>query len=114
MEGFAPDQVIVVVNGEGGLDDPDLERRVRMVRSSTNTGPAGGFRRGMVEAFADPATQWAYLCEDDMVLLHLPAPRVASLLSRIAVRDAAHAGEPGVGAVVAFGRLLRGAVAATA
>ena len=54
VEGFAPDRVVVVVNGEGGLDDPELERAVRMVRLPSNIGPAGGFRRGMLEAFADP------------------------------------------------------------
>ncbi len=43
VEGFTPDQVVVVVNGEGGLDDPELEKAVRMVRLPSNTGPAGGF-----------------------------------------------------------------------
>ena len=32
VEGLPPDRVIVVVNGEGGLDDPALEEQVRMVR----------------------------------------------------------------------------------
>ncbi len=55
-----------------------------MVRLRTNTGPAGGFRAGLVEAFADPATDWAYLCEDDVGLFDLPAaPRLAGLLDRI-------------------------------
>ncbi len=45
---------MVVVNGEGGLDDPELEGRVRMVRLPSNVGPAGGFHQGLVEAFADP------------------------------------------------------------
>lgn len=105
VEGFAPEHIVVVVNGQGGLDDPELEQAVRMVRLPSNTGPAGGFHRGLQEAFADDATQWAYLCEDDMVLLHLPAPRVAGLLSRIDARALAapEAGAP-VGAVVPFGR----------
>ena len=103
MEGFSPGRVIVVANGEGGLDDPSLEGQVRMVRGP-NTGPAGGFLRGMAEAFADPAVQWAYLCEDDMVLLHLPAPRVAGLLDRVRERARSDPGAPRVGAVVAFGR----------
>ncbi len=59
-----------------------------MVRLPSNTGPAGGFRRGLIEAFADPTTRWAYLCEDDMVLLHLPTPRVAGLLARVEDRNA--------------------------
>ena len=46
-EGFRPDRVVVVVNGEGGLDDPELEAAVRMVRLPVNTGPAGGFRVGL-------------------------------------------------------------------
>ena len=53
-EGFDPEHVIVVVNGEGGLDSSDLEASVRMVRLPDNTGPAGGFRAGLIEAFADP------------------------------------------------------------
>jgi len=106
-EGFAPDRVVVVVNGEGGLDDPELERAVRMVRLPSNTGPAGGFHRGLQEAFSDPSTHWAYLCEDDMVLLQLPTPRVAELVAHVAVRgrDTPDDGA-GVGAVVAFGRVF--------
>src|SRR5450755_1485666 len=77
IEGLAPDHVVVVVNGTGGLDDPDLESRVRIVRLPDNTGPAGGFRAGLLEAFADPSTGWAYLCEDDVGLFALPAPRMA-------------------------------------
>ncbi|MGD0381581.1 MAG: glycosyltransferase [Acidimicrobiales bacterium] len=107
VEGFAPEHIVVVVNGEGGLDDPDLERAVRMVRLPSNTGPAGGFHRGLQEAFADDATEWAYLCEDDMVLLHLPAPRVAGLLRRVEARSHAVAEvRESVGAVVPFGRVF--------
>ena len=101
VEGFEPGRVVVVVNGPGGLDDPVLEDQVRMVRLPDNLGPAGGFRRGMLEAFADASVRFAYVCEDDMVLLHLPAPRVAELVERLARND--HGLEP-VGAVVAFGR----------
>jgi GT2 family glycosyltransferase len=107
VEGFAPDRVVVVVNGEGGLDDPELEKSVRMIRLPVNTGPAGGFRRGLTEAFADPSTKWAYLCEDDMVLLHLPTPRIAGLLTRMTDRARrADAPRTPVGAVVAFGRVF--------
>jgi len=111
VEGFAPDRVVVVVNGEGGLDDPALEDAVTMVRLASNTGPAGGFRRGLTEAFSDPSTHWAYLCEDDMVLLHLPVPRVAGLLERVETRgraeaEAGNASAPPVGAVVPFGRVF--------
>jgi GT2 family glycosyltransferase len=105
VEGFAPDQVIVVVNGEGGLDSADLEASVRMVRLPANTGPAGGFRAGLIEAFADPRCRWAYLCEDDVGLFDLPAPRVAGLLDRVEAIGATH---PAVGAVVAYGRSFVG------
>jgi hypothetical protein len=107
VEGFAPDRIVVVVNGQGGLDDPGLEAAVRMVRLPSNTGPAGGFRHGLLEAFSDPSTRWAYLCEDDMVLLHLPVPRVAGLLSRVAARqEVIGGGGEAVGAVVGFGRVF--------
>ena len=105
VEGFAPEQVVVVVNGQGGLDDPALEAAVRMVWLPDNTGPAGGFRRGLEEAFADPAVRFAYLCEDDMVLLHLPAPRLAGLLARVRARVGRDRAFP-VGAVVPFGRVF--------
>ena len=99
VEGLAANRIVVVVNGVGGLDDPVLESRVRMLRLPENIGPAGGFKAGMIEAFSDPATRWAYLCEDDIGLLPLPAPRLRDLIDRINARGAHH-----VGAVVAFGR----------
>ncbi len=105
-EGFSPGQVVVVVNGEGGLDDPALERSVRIVRLPENLGPAGGFRRALVEAFAEPSTRWAYVCEDDMALLHLPTPRVGALLQRVADAGAAASAGGKVGAVVPFGRMF--------
>jgi hypothetical protein len=101
-EGLPGGQVVVVVNGAGGLDDPALEAAVRMVRLPDNLGPAGGFLAGMTEAFSDPATRWAYLCEDDICLLPLPLPRIDDLLSRVEARQAGHTQR--VGAVVAFGR----------
>ena len=104
-EGFDPAQVLVVVNGEGGLDDPELEARVRMVRLPVNTGPAGGFRAGLEAATADPACRWIYLCEDDVGLFDLPSPRVAGLLDRIGAAAPVH---PALGAVVAYGRSFVG------
>jgi len=104
-EGFDGREVIVVVNGPGGLDHPGLERKVRMVRLPRNTGPAGGFRAGMVEAFADPATKWTYLCEDDIGLFSIPTPRIARLLDRLASVDDS---QPPIGAVVAYGRRFVG------
>jgi len=105
VEGFAPDRVVVVVNGDGGLDSPELEDAVRMVRLPTNLGPAGGFRAGLVEAFADEPCRWAYLCEDDIGLFDLPAPRVADLVDRVGAARDSH---PAVGAVVAYGRSFVG------
>ena len=104
-EGLRPDRIIVVVNGEGGLDDPDLEASVRMVRLPVNTGPAGGFRAGLEAATAEPGCDWVYLCEDDVGLFDLPTPRLAGLLARIDGVSAAH---PALGAVVAYGRSFVG------
>jgi GT2 family glycosyltransferase len=100
-EGFTPDRVVVVVNGAGGLEDKELEARVRMVRLPHNLGPAGGFAAGMEAAFDDPSVQWAYLCEDDVGLFSLPSPRVADVVDRAEARKR-RVGQP-VGAVVAFG-----------
>ena len=103
-EGFPPERVVVVVNGSGGLDDPELEASVQMVWLAENFGPAAGFGAGMLHAFADPDTKWAYLCEDDIGLFGLPFPRVASLVQRLEA-DAALAE---TGAVVAYGRRFVG------
>jgi hypothetical protein len=103
-EGFEPRRVVVVVNGSGGLDDPDLEASVRMVRLARNTGPAGGFRAGIVAAFEEPDVRWAYLCEDDVGLFDLPTPRVARLV-QLLESDPPLAS---TGAVVAYGRRFVG------
>lgn len=105
-EGFPAGAVVVVVNGEGGLEDAALEARVQMVRLPRNVGPAGGFRAGMEAAFADLSVRWAYLCEDDVGLFSLPTPRVADLLWRVEAHNA-ESGAP-VGAVVAYGRRFVG------
>ena len=104
-EGFSSDRIVVVVNGVGGLDNPELEASVRMHRLPHNTGPAGGFRAGIEEAFSDPSTQWAYLCEDDIGLFDLPSPRIAELLERLVSFEASR---PNLGAVVAYGRTFVG------
>jgi GT2 family glycosyltransferase len=101
VEGFAPSAVVLVIDRDGGLEDPALEAAIRVVRLTSASGPAAGFRAGMEAAFADPAVRWAYLCEDDAGLLGLPAPRVASVL------DAA-AGVSGVGLIAAYGRQFAG------
>lgn len=99
-EGFAADQIIVVVNGEGGLEDPDLERAVHLHRLPRNLGPAGGFRAGLEVAAARNDVDWIYVCEDDVGLFDLPTPRVAELLRRLEVEpEARH-----IGGVIAYGR----------
>ena len=105
-EGLPPDRVVVVVNGQGGLDDTTLESTVRLLRLPRNLGPGGGFGAGMACAFADPSVDWAYLCEDDVGLFSLPSPRLADVVSRAERRDP----QPGppVGAVVAYGRRFVG------
>src|SRR5580704_623103 len=105
VELLPPDRVVVVVNGVGGLDDPTLESRVRMVRLDRNTGPAGGFRAGLIEAFSDPRIQWAYLCEDDVGLFSLPSPRLADVMGRIKAHVPTR--RP-LGAVAAYGRSFVG------
>lgn len=104
-EGLAPDDVILVVNGEGGLDDQDLEDRVRVLRLPRNLGPAGGYRAGLVYALERTRAGWVYLLEDDAGLLSLPAPRVLDLASELA-RGSTGAGFDDVGAVVAYGRTM--------
>ena len=101
VEGFDPAHVFVVVSGEGGLDDADLEERVQMRRLPTNVGPAAAFLHGLVEVFSDPSIDWAYLCEDDVGLFDLPAPRLADVLTRLA---AATDNDRAIGAVVSYGR----------
>ena len=98
LEGFAPSSVVLVIDRDGGLDDPALEAAIRVVRLEVAGGPAAGFRAGIQAAFADPAVRWAYLCEDDAGLLGLPSSRVSGLL------DAVGAVDRRVGAVAAYGR----------
>ena len=107
-EQLPADRVLLVVNGDGGLDDPALEADIAVLRLPENVGPAGGYRAGLEEALARyPDARWLYLCEDDVGLFELPSPRAVALVERVE-RDelaAAAAGEP-VGAVVAYGRDL--------
>lgn len=101
-EGFTPAAVVVVVNGEGGLDD-ELAEQVEVLALPRNIGPAGGFRRGLEWAHEHFAASWYYLCEDDVGLFDLPAPRVARLVAEV---DRLGQGGPPVGGVVAYARDL--------
>jgi hypothetical protein len=101
-EGFPPDRIVLVVDREGGLEEPALEAGVRLIRLETTGGPAAGFRVGLEAAFEDPTVTFAYLCEDDVGLLNLPLPRVGRLREAVEEHEAGAATE--VGAVVAYGR----------
>lgn len=104
-EGIPAERIVVVVDHEGGLDDPALERRVRLLRQPRNLGPAPAFARGIEEALRlDPVPPWLYLCEDDVLVDGLPVPRLAGLLAAVR-RHRAWEDEP-IGAVVAHGRRL--------
>lgn len=101
QEGFDPSKVIVVVNGEGGLDDDRLAQAVEVIELPTNLGPAGGFRVGL-EAAVARGVEWVYLCEDDIGLFDLPRPRLAGILERLACEPRNET----IGGVVAYGRKL--------
>ncbi len=105
VEGLDPGQVLLVVNGDGGLEDPDLTRRIEVLRLPENVGPAGGFRQGLVHATRSPH-RWFYLCEDDVGLFDLPTPRLARLVAEVEALEAGTAGGAQVGGVVAYGRCL--------
>jgi hypothetical protein len=106
VEGLPPERIVLVVNGEGGLDDPGLQKAVQIVALPENLGPAGGFREGMIAAAALPGVEWLYLCEDDIGLFDLPSPRLAGLTeSATRAADEGDGAKP-VGAIVAYGRDL--------
>lgn len=102
-ERLSPERVLVVVNGDGGLDDSELERSVHVLRLPVNVGPAGGYHRGLLWIHHNLNVRWAYLCEDDIGLFALPSPRLAALVSRVEALTVGVPNEP-VGGVVAFGR----------
>lgn len=104
-EGLPASCILLVVNGEGGLNDDSLEAQIQVLRLPQNVGPAGGWAAGFDAALQLlPEAQWIYVCEDDVGLFDLPCPRLARLVA------AAEAGTPlgaaPLGAVVAFGRSL--------
>ncbi len=107
-EGMAPEDVIVVVNGDGGLADDELAQRVNVHTLESNRGPAGGMLAGLVAATEDPDVEWIYLCEDDIGASGLPAPRL-DRLRRLAGDRAGDAERRGpIGGIVAYGRQLDG------
>lgn len=104
-EGISSERVLLVVNGEGGLDDAALERRIMVLHLPENVGPAGGYREGLRHAQAELDVDWVYICEDDVGLFDLPSPRVHALLDRLG-RHGLLDGAAAVGAVVGYGRDL--------
>src|SRR5208283_2351438 len=104
VERLPPERIVLVVNGEGGLDDASLQTAVRVVALAENVGPAGGFREGMTVAGSLPGVEWLYLCEDDVLLFDLPSPRIEGLLE--AAKRLSLNGAGPVGAIVAYGRDL--------
>lgn len=104
VERMAPANIVVVVNGEGGLSDPDLAASVDVVHLAVNTGPAGGMRTALEYATADPGVEWVYLCEDDIGASNLPGPRLQGV--RDLARRYEHDHDRPLGAVVAYGRRL--------
>lgn len=105
-EGFDPSHVLLVVNGEGGLDDPELQAQINVLHLADNLGPAGGYAAGMRWVAEKLDVRWVYLCEDDVGLFDLPSPRVADLVVRTEQFMQAPSTSARVGAVVAFGRDL--------
>lgn len=99
-EGFPADRVLLLINGEGGLEDSSLESQVDVLRLPQNLGPAGGYRQALEHLFSTSDASWFYLCEDDIGLLDLPHPRVKNLIRE------AEAIDDSVGAIVAYGRDL--------
>ena len=47
-EGFAPSDVVLVINGDGGLSDSALQEKVHTIVLPENLGAAGGMRAGLI------------------------------------------------------------------
>ena len=103
-EGLEPDRVVLVVNGDGGLDDPELEKAIRVISLPYNAGPAGAFAHAMRYVRDRSEARWVYLCEDDQKGYHgLPSPRLRSLIDEVERFQRDVPGRP-VGGVLASGR----------
>jgi GT2 family glycosyltransferase len=105
-EGLDASQVVLVVNGEGGLDDPELEESISVLSLPNNVGPAGAFARALRYARDLSTARWIYLCEDDQTGYHgLQSPRLRDLIEE-AERFERDVPGPPVGAVLASGRTM--------
>jgi GT2 family glycosyltransferase len=105
-EGLDPSQVVLVVNGEGGLDDRELEKTIEVLSLPQNVGPAGAFAQALRYARDLSTAPWIYLCEDDQTGYHgLPSPRLRDLIDEAERFEREVPGLP-VGGVLASGRNL--------
>lgn len=103
-EGMRAEDIIVVVNGVGGLDDDDLANQVTMLVLDSNRGPAGGMRAGLEAAAEDADVEWIYLCEDDIGASGLPGSRLETV-RKMAEEHEHISGRP-IGGVVAYSRQM--------
>ena len=101
-EGLPASQVIVVVNGEGGLDDPTLEGAITMLTLEENLGPAGGFARAFRFVRGITESPWIYACEDDADARGPASPRLPRLIERVEAFEREVPGPP-VGVVLTSG-----------
>jgi GT2 family glycosyltransferase len=102
-EGLDPGQILLVVNGDGGLVDPAQESRIGVLRLTENLGPAGGFARGLDHVRRNSEAAWVYLCEDDQSRHGLPSRRLSELIEEVERFERTCPGPP-VGAALASGR----------
>jgi GT2 family glycosyltransferase len=102
-EDLDPSQILLVVNGDGGLVDPAQESRIGVLRLDENLGPAGGFARGLDHVRRNSDAAWVYLCEDDQLRHRLPSRRLSDLIETVERFERTHPGPP-VGAALASGR----------
>jgi GT2 family glycosyltransferase len=104
-EGVTPEEIILVVNGEGGLEDRKLQSSLDVIQIDRNSGPANGFSVGLEYALRNRTTEWLYLMEDDAGLLDLPVGRANRIIHDL---DARLPDSASIGAVVAYGRVFAG------
>jgi GT2 family glycosyltransferase len=102
-ERLDPSQILLVVNGDGGVLGRALEKRIPVLRLAENFGPAGGFARALQHVRRDSSASWVYLCEDDQWRHGLPIPRVHELIERVERFEREVPGPP-VGVALASGR----------
>ena len=105
QEGLDPKQIVLVINGEGGLEDAELARQINTVTMTENTGPAGGFAAGISYFLEEFDSPWLYLSEDDVSLFSLPSPRIHQLVARAEGWNA-EGNDPRIGGIVSYGRHL--------